>query len=181
MLYQHVLNMHPSMYAIFRYVRNILNLLWVRWCVKAPPIKPEPPCSPHALRMITMGFSWSKPPHCPLPSNNYSTSGHFSQWEPQTSDHVTELYNSYIVAKLFQLLPLSKSKSRDLGDMAWFLRHNSTSGSPLLLQECLPHWVYKQAQDLVECAVHWQIYYWHTLSTSPASATRLSGSKSTAR
>jgi hypothetical protein len=26
-----------------------------------------------------------------------------------------------------------------------------------------PPWVYKSTQDLVECAVHWQIYYWHLL------------------
>ena len=150
----------------------------MRWCVNQQ----------HDLCVITRvaPASWSirdnpEMTHRPLSSDNWSTSGHSSQWELQTVTTWQELYNSYIVAKLFQLLPLSKSKSRDLGDMAWFLRHNSTSGSPLLLQECLPHWVYKQAQDLVECAVHWQIYYWHTLSTSPASATRLSGSKSTAR
>ncbi len=94
-----------------------------------------PSCSPHDH---LMALSLHKPPHCPLPSDNYSTSVHFSQWEPLTSDHVTELYNSYIVAKLFQLLPPLQIP------VTWPVSHDQMTESsiyirsPLLLHQGLP-------------------------------------------
>ncbi len=122
---------------------------------KAPPNK-EPPYAP----LLALSYFHSS---LLLPLDNHSISGHMTyRWQPLISDHVTKLYNFYIVAELLPPLPLLQIPVTwpDAWVINPFLVTPSSTPRP-------PPWVYKLTQDLVECAVPWQIYYWPLLLLQP--------------
>ncbi len=142
------------------YCKEYLNLLVSEVvCQKLPPTK----SSPLDLELPTL-LTLS-------PVNNHSISGHMTCWfQLLISDHMTHVYNFYIVvdippSQLLLQISVTWLESHDL-------LHESSNPFPVsspshMTSPGYPSWVYKLPQDSVECAVPWQIYYWPLLLLQP--------------
>ncbi len=121
-----VINVQPTMQC-----KEYLNLLVCEVVCQSSPQQ----------KSLSVLSSWpwaNSTPHFPLSMDNHSISGHDLPMQPLISDHVTKLYNSYIVEELLPPLPLLQIP------VTWPMSHDQMHESsilfrsPLLLHQGLP-------------------------------------------
>ncbi len=145
------------------YCKEYLNLLVSVVVCQSSPQQRAP--------LLSLSF---QPSSTLSPVNNHSISGHMTCWlQLLISDHMTHLYNFYIVVDIPPpqlLLQISVTWSDDSSvtwPFPWAIK--SISGLKTKSHDFsrVPPWVYKLPQDSVECAVPWRIYYWPLLLLQP--------------
>jgi hypothetical protein len=121
-----MINVQPNMQC-----KEYLNLLVSEVVCQSSPQQRTSLCSPLGLELIPLLTSPSHWITIPFPVTN-------CRWQPLISDHVTKLYNSYIVEELLPPLPLLQSQSHDRSHLTRYMSHQSFSGHPFFYTKASP-------------------------------------------
>ncbi len=145
------------------YCKEYLNLLVSVVVCKSSPQQRAP--------LLSLSF---QPSSTLSPVNNHSISGHMTYWfQWLISDHMTHLYNFYIVVDipppqlLLQISVKWPDDSSVTWPFPWVINPFPVSRPRHMTSPRVPPWVYKLPRSAVECAVPWPIYFWPLLLLQP--------------
>ncbi len=113
--------------------KEYLNLLVSEVVCQSSPQQRASLCSPLGLELLPLptphsSYHWIT---IPFPVTT-------CRWQPLISDHMTKLYNFYIVEELLPLYPFSKSQSHDQSHMTRCMSHQSFSSHPFFYTKASP-------------------------------------------